>query len=93
MAETVVGRTGWDTHGLSGVENHFDARLAGVDGSRTLEVDSRGRAVPGSARDETPAQDGTGVQLTLDTEPAVHDPTAACGGGHQAAAPRVATPS
>ncbi len=66
VAETVVGRTGWDTHGLSGVENRFDARLAGVDGSRTLEVDSLGRVVPGSARDETPAQDGTGVQLTLD---------------------------
>ena len=66
VAETVIGRTGWDTHGLSGVENRFDARLAGVDGSRTVEVDSLGRVVPGSARDETPAQDGTGVQLTLD---------------------------
>jgi cell division protein FtsI (penicillin-binding protein 3) len=66
VAETVVGRTGWDTHGLSGVENRFDAILAGQNGSRTVEVDSLGRVVPGTVSDETPAQDGTGVHLTLD---------------------------
>ena len=51
LAASVVGNTGWDGNGLSGVESQFNSVLAGTDGSRTLQVDGGGLAIPGIARD------------------------------------------
>jgi cell division protein FtsI (penicillin-binding protein 3) len=67
VADAVVGKTGWTGDGLSGIETRYNATLAGVAGSRDVDVDSHGRPIPGTIRDETPAADGTSVQLTLDS--------------------------
>ncbi len=68
LAASVVGSTGWDGHGQSGIESKFDALLSGKDGSRTLQVDSQGMAIPGTISALTPAVDGTSITLTLDQD-------------------------
>jgi cell division protein FtsI (penicillin-binding protein 3) len=68
IATSVVGTTGWDGRGLSGIENRYDATLAGTPGSRDVDVDTQGTPIPGTVRGETPATDGTSIQLTLDTD-------------------------
>ncbi|WP_241249868.1 penicillin-binding protein 2 [Rhodococcus sp. X156] len=64
----MIGGTGWDGHGLLGLEGSMDATLAGTDGTRTVEVGSDGAVIPGSTRDEQPAQDGDTIQLTFDAD-------------------------
>jgi cell division protein FtsI (penicillin-binding protein 3) len=66
--QTIVGTTGWEGHGAGGIEIKFDSLLSGVDGERTVDVDSQGRAIPGTQRAETPAVDGGDVTLTLDAD-------------------------
>jgi cell division protein FtsI (penicillin-binding protein 3) len=66
--QTIVGTTGWEGHGAGGFEIKFDSLLSGVDGERTVDVDSQGRAIPGTQRAETPAVDGGDVTLTLDAD-------------------------
>jgi len=68
IADAVVGRSGWDGHGLSGIETRYDATLSGVPGSRDVDVDARMRPIPGSVHSQTPATDGTSIQLTLDSD-------------------------
>ena len=64
----MVGNTDYDGNGLSGFEAKFDTKLAGKDGERVVDVDARHLIIPGSARDETPAVDGTDLTLTIDSD-------------------------
>ncbi|MDQ6656994.1 MAG: penicillin-binding protein 2 [Actinomycetota bacterium] len=68
IADTVIGKTGWDGDGLSGIENHFNATLAGHSGSRTVELDPQGDPIPGTVTNESDPTNGTSVQLTLDAD-------------------------
>ncbi|CAM3024941.1 peptidoglycan D,D-transpeptidase FtsI family protein [Skermania piniformis] len=68
LAANVVGATGWDNHGLLGLESSMDATLAGTDGSQTYDRGSDGAVIPGSTRDRQPAVNGSGVELTLDSD-------------------------
>nr|WP_067985867.1 penicillin-binding protein 2 [Nocardia caishijiensis] len=68
LAANVVGATGWDGHGQIGLESALDSVLAGTDGSRTYDRGSDGAVIPGSYRDQQPAVNGHGVELTLDAD-------------------------
>lgn len=46
----------------------MDASLAGSDGSMTYDRGSDGAVIPGSWRDQVPAVNGYGVELTLDSD-------------------------
>jgi cell division protein FtsI (penicillin-binding protein 3) len=66
VTQSLVGATGWDGHGTGGIEIKYDTLLGGTDGSRTVDIDALGQAIPGTARDQTPAVDGGNVTLTID---------------------------
>ncbi len=68
LAANVVGATGWDGHGLLGLEASLDSTLAGKDGSETHDRGSDGAVIPGSRRDLKEAVDGSTVELTLDSD-------------------------
>ncbi|MGC0364475.1 cell division protein FtsI (penicillin-binding protein 3) [Rhodococcus sp. 27YEA15] len=68
LAANVVGATGWDGHGLLGLEDSMDSTLAGTDGSETYDRGSDGAVIPGSWRDKQPAVNGSAVELTLDSD-------------------------
>ncbi|WP_277834481.1 peptidoglycan D,D-transpeptidase FtsI family protein [Speluncibacter jeojiensis] len=68
LAANIVGATGWDGHGLIGMESSMDSTLAGTNGSRTYDRGSDGAVIPGSVRDVQPAINGSTVQLTIDSD-------------------------
>jgi cell division protein FtsI (penicillin-binding protein 3) len=68
LAANVVGGIDWDGHGLLGLEDSFDAVLAGTDGSVTYDRGSDGVVIPGSYRNRHDAVNGSTVQLTLDDD-------------------------
>ena len=68
LAANIVGDIGWDGHGLLGLEDSFDAKLSGTDGSVTYDRGSDGVVIPGSYRDRHDAINGATVQLTLDND-------------------------
>ncbi|MBC2587967.1 peptidoglycan D,D-transpeptidase FtsI family protein [Rhodococcus aetherivorans] len=68
LAANLVGATGWDGHGLLGLEDSMDSVLAGTDGSSTYDRGSDGAVIPGSWRDQQPAVDGSAVELTIDSD-------------------------
>ncbi|MET7772889.1 penicillin-binding protein 2 [Nocardia sp. NPDC005366] len=68
LGANIIGATGWDGHGLIGLESSLDAVLAGTDGSVTYDRGSDGAVIPGSWRDKQPAVNGNGVELTLDSD-------------------------
>lgn len=72
LAANIVGATGWDGHGLIGLEASMDAILAGTDGSSTYDRGSDGAVIPGSWRDRQPAVDGSSVELTIDADVQFH---------------------
>lgn len=71
LASSVVGFTKWDkgsTVGLAGIESKFNTLLAGQNGSRTVQIDNTGSAIPNTVSNVTPAIDGTSIKLTLDQD-------------------------
>ncbi|TSE01292.1 penicillin-binding protein 2 [Skermania sp. ID1734] len=68
LAANIIGATGWDGHGLLGLESSMDSELAGTDGSHTYDRGSDGAVIPGSWRDVQPAVNGSKVELTIDSD-------------------------
>ncbi|GGG05454.1 penicillin-binding protein PbpB [Rhodococcoides trifolii] len=68
LGANLVGATGWDGHGLLGLESSLDSTLAGTDGSRTYDRGSDGAVIPGSWRDQQSAVNGSSVELTIDSD-------------------------
>ncbi len=66
VGSTVVGFTGIDDQGLSGIEYEFNDALAGRPGSVTEETDAAGRPIPFGHKAVRPAQVGATVVLTID---------------------------
>lgn len=66
LAAQVVGFEGADGKGLAGVEQVWDAHLAGVEGRAVVERDALGREVSGAPLVLKPSVAGQGVMLTID---------------------------
>ena len=65
LAEPVVGTVGWNGAGNSGLEYQYQSTLAGKPGTTDVLQSPDGVALPSGDR-STPAQPGTGLELTLD---------------------------
>lgn len=68
LAANIVGGIDWDGHGLLGLEDSLDSKLAGTDGSLTYDRGSDGVMIPGSQRNRHDAVNGSKIQLTLDDD-------------------------
>ena len=68
VAANVIGKISRDNEGQFGLELSQDAKLQGIDGSRTVDIGGSGNVVPGSTRDEHPSVNGDTYHLTLDVD-------------------------
>lgn len=68
LAANIVGGIDWDGHGLLGLEDALDAKLAGTDGSVTYDRGSDGVVIPGSYRNRHAAVNGATIELTIDDD-------------------------
>lgn len=66
LASHILGFTGIDNQGLTGVEGAYDSRLTGISGSVSYLADAAGRTMPGSSAKYTKPKDGLNLQLTID---------------------------
>lgn len=62
----VLGFTGADGNGQTGIESYYDRYLAGVNGAIITETDLIGRELEGGKSYYLPSVDGLNVQTTLD---------------------------
>ncbi len=68
LAAHVLGFTGIDNQGLTGVEAKYDKELSGIRGSVSFLADAGGRLMPGSSDTYNAPKDGLTMQLTLDKQ-------------------------
>jgi stage V sporulation protein D (sporulation-specific penicillin-binding protein) len=66
LASHVLGFTGIDNQGLTGVELAYDSELKGLDGGLMYLSDARGQTMPNSSDEYVAPQDGLHLQLTID---------------------------
>ncbi|GIJ68632.1 cell division protein [Virgisporangium ochraceum] len=67
LAASVIGFTGRDLKGLTGLEQKYDEQLRGEDGLRVFESGQGklDREIPGSLHQARPARPGSSLQLTI----------------------------
>ena len=63
----IVGFTNIENNGIEGIEKHYEERLSGIEGSRTVLRDRLGRVIQ-DVYTQQPAQDGENVRLTIDSQ-------------------------
>ncbi len=68
LAAQVLGFTGIDDEGLSGLELHYDSLLAGEPGFVLAERDPFGRPIPGGVMHTEEPVDGSDIVLTIDRD-------------------------
>ncbi|MEU4197528.1 penicillin-binding transpeptidase domain-containing protein [Kribbella sp. NPDC026611] len=68
VASTVVGVTGTDGKGQSGLEYGLNDKLSGQDGKAMYEVDAKGNTIPNANHTVEEPKPGVSVQLTLDRD-------------------------
>ncbi len=68
LAAHVLGFTGIDNQGLTGVELTYDNLLKGIPGSVSQLVDAAGRQMPDSSEEYSKPKDGLNLQLTIDKQ-------------------------
>jgi cell division protein FtsI (penicillin-binding protein 3) len=68
VAGSVVGFMGGDDEALGGIEQTQDELLGGTDGKRTYEISADGVRIPVAPTEETPVEDGSAVQLSIDSD-------------------------
>jgi cell division protein FtsI (penicillin-binding protein 3) len=68
LAASVIGFTGGDLKGRTGLEQKYNQLLTGVDGERVFESGQGklDREIPGSLHSATAARPGASLQLTID---------------------------
>lgn len=66
LAANILGFTGIDNQGLTGVEKKYDDKLSGMNGSISFLSDAAGRLMPGSNEKYTEPKDGLTLELTID---------------------------
>lgn len=68
LASHVLGFTGIDNQGLTGVESYYESYLRGVSGSISFMADASGREIPNTSDEFIPPKDGLHLQLTIDKQ-------------------------
>ena len=70
LAANLIGFTGSDGSGLTGLEAAYDDQLSGVDGQRVFETGhgDLGTQIPGGFEEEKPARPGSSLQLTINRD-------------------------
>jgi cell division protein FtsI (penicillin-binding protein 3) len=68
VAGSIVGFLGSDGSPLEGIEATQQDLLAGTSGERTFEIGADGIRIPVATNEETPAEDGQSVRLTLNSD-------------------------
>lgn len=66
LAAHILGFTGIDNQGLTGVEQKHNDLLQGINGSVAYLSDAGGRLMPGSSEEYVAPKDGLNLQLTID---------------------------
>lgn len=66
LASSVIGTVGASAQGQGGLEYQYNRMLSGRSGTVSEEVSPSGLVLPGSTRQASKGQPGTGVELTLD---------------------------
>ncbi|MEX2414657.1 MAG: stage V sporulation protein D [Paenibacillaceae bacterium] len=66
FAAHILGFTGIDSQGLTGVELEYDDYLQGISGNVSFLADVQGRQMPGSTDEYTSPREGLTLQLTID---------------------------
>jgi stage V sporulation protein D (sporulation-specific penicillin-binding protein) len=66
LAAHMLGFTGIDNQGLTGLEKKYDEGLQGFNGSISYYADARGRVMAGTGEQYVAPQDGLHLQLTVD---------------------------
>jgi stage V sporulation protein D (sporulation-specific penicillin-binding protein) len=67
LAAHVLGFTGIDNQGLSGVEAKYDKELTGLPGSISFMADAAGRSLEGTSEEYIKPRDGLSLKLTIDS--------------------------
>ncbi|PZD93894.1 stage V sporulation protein D [Paenibacillus sambharensis] len=68
LAAHILGFTGIDNQGLTGVELTYDKRLSGMSGHISYLSDAKGDLMPGSTDTYQKPRDGLNLQLTIDKQ-------------------------
>jgi len=68
LAAHILGFTGIDSQGLTGVELMYDEYLRGINGGVSFLADARGRRMPGSADTYASPREGLHLVLTIDKQ-------------------------
>ncbi|MDK8180945.1 stage V sporulation protein D [Paenibacillus sp. UMB4589-SE434] len=68
LASHILGFTGIDNQGLTGIEAKYDTALSGLRGSITFLADAKGRLMPNSTEKFEQPRDGLNLQLTIDKD-------------------------
>jgi stage V sporulation protein D (sporulation-specific penicillin-binding protein) len=66
MAAQTLGFVSIDGTGLAGIESALDSSLVGRPGKVSMEVDRKGRSIPGLSAANLPPRPGKDITLTLD---------------------------
>lgn len=66
LAAHILGFTGIDNQGLTGVEKRYNDKLLGMNGNISYLSDARGRIMPGSSEKYIEPKDGLNLELTID---------------------------
>ncbi|WP_054949472.1 stage V sporulation protein D [Numidum massiliense] len=68
FAAHVLGFTGIDNQGLSGLESVYDKKMRGTRGHVSFEAKASGEKIPGGIERFTPPKDGLTLKTTIDAE-------------------------
>ncbi|MBP1999217.1 stage V sporulation protein D (sporulation-specific penicillin-binding protein) [Paenibacillus shirakamiensis] len=66
LAAHILGFTGIDNQGLTGVESKYNDKLEGLNGSISFLSDASGRIMPNSSEKYVQPRDGLNLELTID---------------------------
>ena len=67
LASQIIGFCGSDNQGLNGIEAKYDETLKGKSGSISKVTDARGKNIKEIEENYTEAQEGDGLELTIDS--------------------------
>nr|WP_310550251.1 stage V sporulation protein D [Paenibacillus sp. YX.27] len=68
LAAHILGFTGIDNQGITGIESKYDKKLEGIGGDISYLSDAAGRLMPGSSEIYDKPQDGLSLELTIDKD-------------------------
>ncbi|MBW7473654.1 stage V sporulation protein D [Paenibacillus oenotherae] len=68
FASHVLGFTGIDNQGLTGIEAKYNDKLEGINGNISFLADAKGRQMPGSSDTFLKPRDGLNLELTIDKQ-------------------------